>query len=51
MTSCSAVEENLRGGVEVDCSSPVREIGVQSPVATDQVVKQVVTAPLPNARQ
>ena len=44
---------NRRVGVEVERSPCMREIGVRSPVATDRPKskKQVVIAPLPNARQ
>ena len=43
---------NRRGGIDVECSPLVRDIGVRSPVATDlSRKKQVVTASLPNARQ
>ena len=42
-----------RAGVVVECFPRMREIGVRSPVATDLInsLKQVVSAPLPNARQ
>ena len=43
---------NRRGCVEVERSLGVREFGVRSPVAKDiSRKKQVVTTPLPNARQ
>ena len=40
-----------RGVVEVERSPRMREIGIRSPVATDPLVKQVMTAVLPRARQ
>ena len=42
---------NCFSGVEVDRSPRMREIGIRSPVATDPLVKQVMTAVLPRARQ
>ena len=42
---------NCLSGVEVDRSPRMREIGIRSPVATDPLVKQVMTAVLPRARQ
>ena len=42
---------NCRSGSVVDRSTRMREIGIRSPVATDPLLKQVMTALLPRAWQ
>ena len=42
---------NCRSGSVVKRSPRMREIGIRSPVATDPLLRQVMTAVLPRARQ
>ena len=50
--STTKAHGNRRGGVEVERSPRTREIGVHPRSRQTEVVKkQVVTAPLPDARQ